>query len=172
MIFLPSRANEMRAPTSCLHKYKKPSLESAFLHPTARLDSTNSEESEANKSMKNAELSVSIPDTPENKTGGEHQKDIIVEGTEKMVNCQDDDTAIVVEIGQKSDDEKQKIQMDDISTISLESSERKLPFDKNISADILSSTYTTKELKSFAKDLGISVSGKKIEMAQSLLERM
>ena len=49
---------------------------------------------------------------------------------------------------------------------------QELPFEKTIDVDTLAANYTTKELKQFGKDLGISLSGKKADMAKTILNNM
>ena len=48
-----------------------------------------------------------------------------------------------------------------------------LPFDKNVTVEYLTGSYTLKELKNYLQKLGNSnVSGKKADMAQRILSQM
>lgn len=96
------------------------------------------------------------------------------ENTEK--ESEEENKTITVEISQTVNVESAQNETDltnnSMILIDDEKSTKKLPFDKTIDADTLAANYTTKELKQFGKELGISLNGKKADMAVTILNNL
>ena len=96
------------------------------------------------------------------------------ENTEK--ESDEEKKTITVEISQTVNVESTQNETDvtnnSMILIDDEKSTKNLPFDKTIDADTLAANHTTKELKQFGKELGISLNGKKADMAVTILNNL